>query len=170
MTVKPYVPRKPRRDPSNRRLNEHSIYIRHCQESNSQPDPSQTGADTTRPQWQWVNSRLTARCQWLAEKIWDHHITPVCTTCVLHQSLQYIATQFTQGRTGSPNRPGKFSLTGPLYRAEITNLSQYIGSSTVVMDICTHGLHWKWQSLTSCQRHPSQPIFSNIDMPSTWII
>ena len=25
--VKPYVPREPRRDPSNRRLNEHGIYI-----------------------------------------------------------------------------------------------------------------------------------------------
>ena len=49
--VKPYVPREPRRDPSNRRLNEHGIYIRHCQESNSWPVPSQAGADTTRPQW-----------------------------------------------------------------------------------------------------------------------
>ena len=39
-----------RRDPSNPRLNEHGIYIRHCQESNSQPVPSQAGADTTRPQ------------------------------------------------------------------------------------------------------------------------
>ena len=33
-------------------LNEHGIYIRHCQESNSQPVPSQAGADPTRPQWQ----------------------------------------------------------------------------------------------------------------------
>ena len=49
--VKPYVPREPRKDPSNRRLNEHGIYIRHCQESNSQPVPSQAGANTTRPQW-----------------------------------------------------------------------------------------------------------------------
>ena len=32
-------------------LNEHGIYIRHCQESNSQPVPSQAEADTTRPQW-----------------------------------------------------------------------------------------------------------------------
>ena len=32
--VKPYVPREPRRDPNNRRLEEHGIYIRHCQESN----------------------------------------------------------------------------------------------------------------------------------------
>ena len=31
--------REPRRDPSNRRLNKHGIYIRHCQESNSQPVP-----------------------------------------------------------------------------------------------------------------------------------
>ena len=31
--------------------NEHGIYIRHCQESNSQPVPSQAGADTTRPQF-----------------------------------------------------------------------------------------------------------------------
>ena len=46
--VKPYVPREPKRDPSNRKLNEHGIYIR---ESNSQPVPSQAGADTTRPQW-----------------------------------------------------------------------------------------------------------------------
>ena len=36
---------------SNRRLNEHGIYIRHCQESNSQSVPSQAGADPTRPQW-----------------------------------------------------------------------------------------------------------------------
>ena len=48
---KPYVPREPQRDPSNRRLNEHGIYIRHCQESNSQPVLSQAGADTTRPQF-----------------------------------------------------------------------------------------------------------------------
>ena len=34
--VKLDVPREPRRDSSNRRLNEHGIYIRHCQESNSQ--------------------------------------------------------------------------------------------------------------------------------------
>ena len=39
------------KDPSNRRLNEHGIYIRHCQESNSQLVPSQAGVDTTRPQW-----------------------------------------------------------------------------------------------------------------------
>ena len=32
-----YVPREPRRDPSNPRLNELGIYIQHCQESNSQP-------------------------------------------------------------------------------------------------------------------------------------
>ena len=38
-------------DPSNHRLNEHRIYIRHCQESNSQPVPSQAGADPSRPQW-----------------------------------------------------------------------------------------------------------------------
>ena len=32
--------------------------------------------------------------------------------------------------------------------------------------MATHGLHWKWQSLTPCQRHPSQPIekiFGTID-------
>ena len=48
--VKRYLPREPRRNPSNRRLNEHGIYIRHCHVSNSQPVPSQAGADTTRPQ------------------------------------------------------------------------------------------------------------------------
>ena len=41
---------EPRKDPNNRRLNEHGIYIQHCQESNSRPVPSQAGADTTRPQ------------------------------------------------------------------------------------------------------------------------
>ena len=30
--IKPYIPREPRRDPSNRRLCEHGICIRHCQE------------------------------------------------------------------------------------------------------------------------------------------
>jgi hypothetical protein len=30
-----------------------------------------------------------------------------------------------QGRTGSPNRPGKFSLTGPHYRAKDTNFATY---------------------------------------------
>ena len=42
--------------------------------------------------------------------------------------------------------------------------SQLYGSTTVVM--ATHGLHWKWQSLTPCQRHPSEPIekiFGTID-------
>ena len=48
-----YVAREPRRDPSNRRLymNMGMIYIRHCQESNSQPVPSQVRADSTRAQW-----------------------------------------------------------------------------------------------------------------------
>ena len=73
--IKPCVPREPRRDPSNRRLYEHGIwytlcpekreplpillgvpffldtvYIRHCQDSNSQPVPSQVCAYSTRPQ------------------------------------------------------------------------------------------------------------------------
>ena len=43
-------------------------------------------------------------------------------------------------------------------------LSQLYGSTTVVMAI--YGLHWKWRSLTPCQRHPSEPIekiFGTID-------
>ena len=43
-------------------------------------------------------------------------------------------------------------------------LSQLYGSTTVVMAI--YGLHWKWQSLTPCQRHLSEPIekiFGTID-------
>ena len=48
--VSRYVPREPQRDQSNRRLNEHGIYIRHCHESNSQPVLSQVQADPTRPQ------------------------------------------------------------------------------------------------------------------------
>ena len=49
--VKPYVPRESRRDPSNRRLNEHEKYIRHRQESNLRPAPPQAGADPIRSQW-----------------------------------------------------------------------------------------------------------------------
>ena len=53
--VKSYVPREPRRDPIGilRQLGSMImgyIPIRHCQESNSQPVPSQVGADPTRPQ------------------------------------------------------------------------------------------------------------------------
>ena len=43
-------------------------------------------------------------------------------------------------------------------------VSQLYGSTTVVMAI--YGLHWKWRSLTPCQRHPSEPIekiFGTID-------
>ena len=40
--------------------------------------------------------------------------------------------------------------------SESSTLSQLYGSTTVVM--ATHGVHWKWQSLTPCQRHPSEPI------------
>ena len=43
-------------------------------------------------------------------------------------------------------------------------ISQLYSSTTVVMAI--YGLHWKWRSLTPCQRHPSKPIeiiFSTID-------
>ena len=43
-------------------------------------------------------------------------------------------------------------------------ISQLYGSTTVVMAI--YGLHWKWRSLTPCQRHPGKPIekiFGTID-------
>ena len=43
-------------------------------------------------------------------------------------------------------------------------VSQLYGSTTVVM--ANYGLHWKWRSLTPCQRHPSEPIekiFGTID-------
>ena len=50
-----YIPREPRRDTSHR-LNEHGIYIRYCQESNSQPVPFQVRADPTRPQWRTVGT------------------------------------------------------------------------------------------------------------------
>ena len=52
--IVPYIPREPRRDPSNCRLYEHGIwyiYIGHCQVSNSQPVRSQVRTDSTRPQW-----------------------------------------------------------------------------------------------------------------------
>ena len=51
---KPYVPREPWRDPSNRGIY-HGIYIRHCQESNSQLVPSQAGADIIMPEWSCWN-------------------------------------------------------------------------------------------------------------------
>ena len=35
-------------------------------------------------------------------------------------------------------------------------ISQLYGSTTVVMAI--YSLHWKWQSLTPCQKHPSEQI------------
>ena len=46
-----YVPGEPQRDLSNRWLYEHRICIHQCQDSNSQPVPSQMRADSTRPQW-----------------------------------------------------------------------------------------------------------------------
>ena len=61
MCIKPYVPREPCWDPSNRRLYEHGIWynIRHCQESSSQPVPSQVRADSTRPQLTLPTTRLS---------------------------------------------------------------------------------------------------------------
>ena len=56
-----YVPREPRRDTGNCRLNEHGIYIRHCQESNSQPVPSQAGADPSVPLYHGDRSLCTLR-------------------------------------------------------------------------------------------------------------
>ena len=57
-------------------------------------------------------------------------------------------------------------ISTPVGSRHFTNFyqSQLYGSTTVVM--ATHGLHWKWQSLTPCQRHPSEPIeqiFGTID-------
>ena len=46
----------------------------------------------------------------------------------------------------------------------VFSISQLYGSTTVVMAI--YGLHWKWRSLTPCQRHPGEPIekiFGTID-------
>ena len=54
--IKPYVSREPRRNPSNRRLNEHGICIRHYKESYSQPVLSQVCTDSTRSQWRTVHA------------------------------------------------------------------------------------------------------------------
>ena len=54
--------REPQRDPGNRRLYEHGIYIQHCQESNSQPVPSQVRADPTRPQFWTVDRVESGNC------------------------------------------------------------------------------------------------------------
>ena len=48
---KPYVPKEPRRDPSNPRFYEHGICIRHNQVWNSQHLPSQERAESVRPEW-----------------------------------------------------------------------------------------------------------------------
>ena len=52
--IRPYVPREPRRDPSNWWLYEHGICFRRCQDSNSQPVPYQVRANSTRPQWRML--------------------------------------------------------------------------------------------------------------------
>ena len=49
-------------------------YIRHCQESNSQPVPSQ--ADTTRPQWRVVGGMYLHLCSNLKRKI---SFSPACS-------------------------------------------------------------------------------------------
>ena len=41
-------------------------------------------------------------------------------------------------------------------KQQTNNITLLYGSTTVVMAI--YGLHWKWRSLTPCQRHPSKPI------------
>ena len=48
--VKPCVPREPRRDPSNRRLNEHGIYIRTARNRTHNLFRPKRGDDLTRPQ------------------------------------------------------------------------------------------------------------------------
>ena len=48
--------RTPKGLEGNRRLYEHGIYIRYCQESNPQPVPSKARADPTRPQWRNTSS------------------------------------------------------------------------------------------------------------------
>ena len=75
--VKPYVPREPRRDPSNRRLNEHGIYIWHCQESNTQPVPSKAGVDTTTPQWRTDGPfDVPDPTDYFQKKVWRTHPVP----------------------------------------------------------------------------------------------
>ena len=61
-----------------------------------------------------------------------------------------------------PREPQKDLNSRRLYEHGIW--SQLYGSTTVVMAI--YGLHWKWQSLTPCQIHSSEPIekkFGTID-------
>ena len=60
------------RDPSNRRLYEHGICIRHCQDSNSQPVPSQVRAGSPRPQW-WI-CVLYSECSWGGRLKWFGHL------------------------------------------------------------------------------------------------
>ena len=64
----------------------------------------------------------------------------------------------------STNFETKYCFSANLVIETSLFLSQLYGSTTVVMAI--YGLHWKWQSLTPCQRHPSEPIekiFGTID-------
>ena len=68
---KPYVPRTPK-GPS--RLYEHGIYIRHCQGSNSQPVPSQAGADPTIPQWRTKEEKSSINTIRRRQQNWIGHI------------------------------------------------------------------------------------------------
>ena len=74
--------------------------------------------------------------------------------CWIHNYHIYIGIMIPQGRIQGSHR-GPCPPNG--WQSFFTHLvSQLYGSTTVVM--ATHGLHWKWQSLTPCQRHPSEPI------------
>ena len=71
--------------------------------------------------------RAEARWAPSPENFWKIELETHSFWCIFEANVQ--------GRTGSPNRPGKFSLTGPHYRAENTNLSQYFRSTTIVISV-----------------------------------
>jgi hypothetical protein len=61
-------------------------------------------------------------------------------------------------RVGLARQTGPGNLVWPAHFIEQKSPTYHniLVRTTVVM--ATHGLHWKWQSLTFCQRHPSKPI------------
>ena len=95
----------------------------------------------------------------------------LCINCFSYIGIMYIfhVIMIYQGRTGSPNRPGIFSIICPCYRTINTNLSWYFGSTYSRLWALTalHGentlkfdLSRKW--------HPSQPELSRDLLPPNW--
>ena len=85
------------RDQSNRRLYEHGICIRHCQDSNSQPVPSLVRAYSTRPQWwnieymHWVQLQSLNKLAPFWKDFYEKINTNALSAGLRNPSLSFIA-------------------------------------------------------------------------------